>query len=217
MSNTMFDAREVLIPGSVYDRLNGKPGGPKGFTPNFSTGMNIREPLVRPHDQLSYIASERTFANALNLPVPVSMFMPQIPTHFSNQQQQQQQAGLANAANRGSNVRKNRPSRQKPPRYSTTQQNLAQQNVAQSSQSQASQEISQPFSQGPLTQGQLSMSQPFQMSQPGLSGLSQPELSQDSFLGDDFKSQADGLLSQDSTYQGDRMFYASQLSQGPFH
>lgn len=40
---------------------------------------------------------------------------------------------------------------------------------------------------------------------------------QDSFLADDFKSQADGMLSQDSTYQGDRMFYASQLSQGPFN
>ena len=40
------------------------------------------------------------------------------------------------------------------------------------------QEGSQPFSQGPLTQGGMSMSQPFQMSQPGLSGLSQPELSQ---------------------------------------
>lgn len=43
------------------------------------------------------------------------------------------------------------------------------------------QEMGQSFSQGPLTQGQLSMSQPFQMSQPGLSGLSQPELSQVGF------------------------------------
>lgn len=40
------------------------------------------------------------------------------------------------------------------------------------------QDGTQPYSQGPLTQGGLSMSQPFQMSQPGLSGLSQPELSQ---------------------------------------
>lgn len=40
---------------------------------------------------------------------------------------------------------------------------------------------------------------------------------QDSFLADDFKSQMDGMLSQDSTYQGDRHFYASQLSQGPFN
>lgn len=42
--------------------------------------------------------------------------------------------------------------------------------------SQASQDgASQSFSQGPLTQGYISMSQPSQMSQPG---LSQPELSQ---------------------------------------
>ena len=41
---------------------------------------------------------------------------------------------------------------------------------------------------------------------------------QDSFMAaDDFKSQMDGMLSQDSTYQGDRHFYASQLSQGPFN
>ena len=39
--------------------------------------------------------------------------------------------------------------------------------------------------------------------------------SQDSYLGDEFKSQADGMLSQDSTYQGDRAYFASQLlSQG---
>lgn len=42
--------------------------------------------------------------------------------------------------------------------------------------SQVSQDgASQSFSQGPLTQGYISMSQPSQMSQPG---LSQPELSQ---------------------------------------
>lgn len=41
------------------------------------------------------------------------------------------------------------------------------------------------------------------MSQPG---LSQPELSQDSYLGDEFKSQIDVALSQDSTYQGERAY-----------
>ncbi|KAG5847947.1 hypothetical protein ANANG_G00131650 [Anguilla anguilla] len=56
---------------------------------------------------------------------------------------------------------------------------------------------------GPLTQGFISMSQPSQMSQPG---LSQPELSQDSYLGDEFKSQMDVALSQDSTYQGERAY-----------
>ena len=54
------------------------------------------------------------------------------------------------------------------------------------------------YSQGPLTQG---------LSQ---SGLSQGDLSQDSVLitSSDLHSQLDNLLSQDSTYQGDR--YASQ-------
>lgn len=63
----------------------------------------------------------------------------------------------------------------KPPRYSNHMQNQ----MVNSSSSQASQEGgTQPFSQGPLTQGGMSMSQGFQMSQPGLSGLSQTELSQ---------------------------------------
>jgi hypothetical protein len=69
---------------------------------------------------------------------------------------------------------------------------------------QNSQDISsQAFSQNLLTQGPLS--QGF-LSQPGLSqtttGLSQADFqsSQDSYL-EHFQSQADGLLSQDSTYQ----------------
>ncbi|MEQ2162721.1 hypothetical protein GOODEAATRI_022676 [Goodea atripinnis] len=70
--------------------------------------------------------------------------------------------------------------------------------------SQASQDQgSQQYSQGPLTQGCHNMSQPSQMTQPG---LSQPELSQDSYLGDEFKSQIDVALSQDSTYQGERAY-----------
>lgn len=49
----------------------------------------------------------------------------------------------------------------------------------------------------------------------GLSqGLSQAELSQDSYMVDQFQSQVDGLLSQDSSYQGDRAFFtpASQTT-----
>lgn len=68
----------------------------------------------------------------------------------------------------------------------------------------------QPFSQSlQLTQGmsQPGLSQPgFGLSQPGLGqgqGLSQPDLSQDPYMAD-YQSQMDGLLSQDSTYQGDR-------------
>ncbi|KAL4227542.1 ATP-dependent helicase NAM7 [Mactra antiquata] len=195
MSNTMFDAREVLIPGSIYDR-----------------SVGYREPVVRTHDQLGFIGPERAYTGpAINMPVPVNMFISPMPQFHPTQQPMQMPA---NARGRGGT--RGRGGRTKPPRYSqNTQQSQGSQLM--NSQSQASQDISQPFSQGPLTQGGLSMSQPFQMSQPGLSGLSQPELSQDSFLADDFKSQADGMLSQDSTYQGDRMFYASQLSQGPFN
>ena len=71
-----------------------------------------------------------------------------------------------------------------------------------------SQDASQPLSQGPMTQGGMSMSQPM-ASQP----LSQPDLSQDSYLGDDLnlKSQADAVLSQDSTYQGERGGYMNSL------
>lgn len=50
----------------------------------------------------------------------------------------------------------------------------------------------------------LSLSQP---------GLSQAELSQESYIVGDYQSQMDGLLSQDSTYQGERGYYAGP-SQG---
>ncbi|XP_022257809.1 regulator of nonsense transcripts 1-like, partial [Limulus polyphemus] len=75
--------------------------------------------------------------------------------------------------------------------------------------SQASQDMLTSFSQGPLMQGPLTMSQ---MSQPGFHGLSQPDLSQDSYLVEEFRSQTEGMLSQDSTYQGDRALFAA--SQG---
>ena len=58
------------------------------------------------------------------------------------------------------------------------------------------------------------MSQPgggFSLSQPG---LSQPELSQEPYAMGEFHSQADGLLSQDSTYQGDRSAFLPGASQG---
>lgn len=54
------------------------------------------------------------------------------------------------------------------------------------------------------------------MSQPGFSlsqsGLSQPELSQDSYMIGEFHSQTDGILSQDSSYQIDQTtsFYSTQ-------
>jgi len=79
-------------------------------------------------------------------------------------------------------------------------------------------QLSQPFSQDPNTQSysQPGLTQPGHLSQggmsgPGLSGLSQGlsqgELSQDSYMVEHYQSQTDGLLSQDSTYQGDRAFF----------
>merc|ERR1712107_201559 len=71
--------------------------------------------------------------------------------------------------------------------------------------SQLSQGDSQWYSQGPLTQGGG-------MSQSGLSqGMSQGDMSQDSvMMQPDIHSQLDNLLSQDSTYQGDRFASQSQ-------
>lgn len=198
MSNTMFDARELLVPGSVYDRA-----------------VPYREPVVHTHDQLNFIGPERAYTRqALSLPVPVNMFLQQVPQPFLNPHLQpaRQDGGMPKG---GNNWNQNR--RQRPPRYSKQQQQSQVNAAASQSSQQSQQDVSQGFSQGPLTQG-MSMSQAFHMSQgAGLSGLSQAELSQDSFLADDFKSQMDGMLSQDSTYQGDRHFYASQLSQGPFN
>lgn len=121
----------------------------------------------------------------LNLPVPVGMFMnmAHIPPRFYNQHQQAMQARQQQQNVRGQTRRP--PQRQKG-------KNL-------------SQDQTQPFSQSlQLTQGGMSqpgLSQPgFSLSQPG---LSQAELSQDLYMAE-YQSQMDGLLSQDSTYQGDR-------------
>ncbi len=48
--------------------------------------VGYREPLVRTHDQLSFIGPERAYTGAaLSLPVPVNMFLPQMPQHFQAQ------------------------------------------------------------------------------------------------------------------------------------
>lgn len=216
MSMTMFDAREVLIPGSAYDRNN------TFSAPRFSPDSFVR------HDQLGYIGPDRAYAAGMSLPVPVGMFMPPVPQSFHGLQNMHGGArvgataggigGINNnivGAGGGRGGTRGRSGKTKPPRYSTQMASNSQMSHTSAMISQSSQEGTQPYSQGPLTQAGLSMSQPFQMSQPGLSGLSQPQLSQDSYLGDEFKSQADGMLSQDSTYQGDRAYYQSQpLSQG---
>lgn len=201
MTTSMFDAREAMVPGSVYDRtnMNGQP-------PNFGTFNNRPaaqriehtmplDMFSRTHDPISYISQDRS--QAMNLPVPVGMFMnmAHVPPRFYNQHQQAMQA---RQQQQNPNSRRPKP-------------NSRQKNKA------LSQEQTQPFSQSlQLTQG---MSQSGGLSQPGFSlsqpGLSQAELSQDPYM-TEYQSQMDGLLSQDSTYQGDRSnFYQpnAQFSQ----
>lgn len=191
MTTSMFDAREALVPGSVYDRTNVAINGGQYNYPRGGVPLDM---FSRTHDPISYISPERAQAAMNNLPVPVGMFMnmAHIPPRFYNQHQQAMQA-------RQSQTHRAR----KPPSNRQKSKTL-------------SQEQTQPFSQSlQLTQG---MSQPglsqhgFSLSQPG---LSQAELSQDPYMAE-YQSQMDGLLSQDSTYQGDRSaFYppGAQFSQ----
>ncbi|XP_073243467.1 regulator of nonsense transcripts 1-like [Porites lutea] len=192
MSTTMFDAREALIHGSVYDRqIPHAPMDPAAFHDAYSYT----------HDRMGYIGAERAIppAAAARIPVPVGMFIPPVPPPHHNYFGQP----LAGRMPHG------RPVQQ--PRQRNQRNHHPHQPMAYAPHmpaSQASQDASQPLSQGPLTQGGMSMSQPM-ASQP----LSQPDLSQDSYLGDDFnlKSQADAVLSQDSTYQGERGGYMNSL------
>ena len=68
----MFDAREALIRGSVYDRqMPTAPMDPAAF----------HDTYFHTHDRLSYIGAERTIppAAAARIPVPVGMFIPPVP------------------------------------------------------------------------------------------------------------------------------------------
>ncbi|KAG1666725.1 Regulator of nonsense transcripts 1 [Nymphon striatum] len=213
MSTTMYDAREAMVPGSVYDRSGQVNGGPGAF---FSTSIG-----TVPHDQIGFISPEHTHSAATSMPVPIGMFMnmAHIPPRFYNQQQQQMatqqarnQKGKNNAGRYNNKGTSSRNQRNNNPRNNTsfngnivpvsnTSYNLSQPGFN----TQANPELNSSYSQGTLTQTgvPLSMSQ---MSQPGgFTGLSQPELSQDSYLIDDLRNQAEALLlSQDSTYQGEQ-------------
>ncbi|XP_033232122.1 regulator of nonsense transcripts 1 [Belonocnema kinseyi] len=211
MSTSMYDAREALIPGSVYDRSGGA-GQMNGTqnnnhsNPYYHHHHQRNVPLdifSRTHDTISYISPERAQAAMNNVPVPVGMFMnmAHVPPRFYNQHQQALQAKQNQRNRRGvtgaGTLKSSNKSGPRMGKLSQTEQNT------------------QPYSQPglPLTQGTTQgMSQPgFSLSQPG---LSQAELSQDSFAVGEFQSQMDGLLSQDSTYQGDRSgFYQSGQSQ----
>uniref|UniRef100_A0AAZ3NRS5 Upf1 domain-containing protein n=1 Tax=Oncorhynchus tshawytscha TaxID=74940 RepID=A0AAZ3NRS5_ONCTS len=184
MSTAMYDAREALIPGSVYDR---------------SSTARTSNMYFQTHDQIGMIGPGPMAS--LNIPIPFNLVMPPMPPPGYLGQVNGPQAGrgggMKSKAGGGA-----RGGRQRSRGMASHGGGNGQH--GHMSGSQASQDLgSQPFSQGPLTQGYITMSQPSQMSQPG---LSQPELSQDSYLGDEFKSQIDVALSQDSTYQGERAY-----------
>nr|CAD7443654.1 unnamed protein product [Timema bartmani] len=221
MSTSIYDAREALVPGSVYDRtghMNGGGGNLGHFYPRPNGGVGV-DMYARTHDPISYISPERAQASMSNIPVPVGMFMnmAHVPPRFYNQHQQALQVkkvdlflvGFMVTVDRYNNIlclfiaRQNQRNRA-PPRTKTKAGRMS--GKGQLSQGQ---DATQPYSQGgPLTQG-MSQSQnwhhsiskcresevgsevfippSFQsMSQPGFSlsqpGLSQPELSQDSYM-----------------------------------
>uniref|UniRef100_A0A8B9HPA5 ATP-dependent helicase RENT1 n=1 Tax=Astyanax mexicanus TaxID=7994 RepID=A0A8B9HPA5_ASTMX len=180
MSTAMYDAREAMIPGSVYDRSN--TGRPSNM-------------YFQTHDQIGMIGAGPNPMASMNIPIPFNLVMPPMPPPSYLGQVNGPAAGRG-APKGKTGGRGGRQRNRGVGNHGSGQANMAN--------SQASQDlVSQPFSQGPLTQGYITMSQPSQMSQPG---LSQPELSQDSYLGDEFKSQMDVALSQDSTYQGERAY-----------
>jgi len=225
MSTAMFDAREVLVPGGAYDR---RGGGGAGAVPGMVNQDGYAGGPPRRMGSLYGAADPRLFstATAANFPVPVDYIMNfAMPAAYGGMMMPG--AGGATGAAAGTRGGYGPPPRRgggppvsggrtKSARYG------AQMSVGDHGPLSASQDGV--YSQGPLTQAAM-MSQPYGagFSQHGLGDLSQ---SDSMYLGgvggataDELKSQADMMLSQDSTYQGDRAagFFQSQpLSQPGF-
>lgn len=207
MSTTVFDAREAMVPGSVYDRSAGQLNGGRAWAPLKESFPEAA--FGRHHDPLAYIgpAERAAAANPAGLPVPVGLFMnmAHVPPRFYNQHQQALQARRVGGG--GPPASKGPP----PPRRSSAgrqQQPPGGRRVQPPGGSQFNSQASQGV-----------------LSQPGVVGpLSQPtgvvgalsQLSQDScFLGEELRSQAEGMLSQDSSYQGDRHCFGMVGAGGP--
>lgn len=97
MSTAMYDAREALIPGSVYDRSS---NGEKAKTPYcfcdvrqftlggkkersncfflFTTGRTSNM-YFQTHDQIGMIGTDPSPLTSMNLPIPFNLVMPPIP------------------------------------------------------------------------------------------------------------------------------------------
>lgn len=78
MSSSMFNAREVLIPGSAYDRSGAQPQSSLNGGTFFG-----RDPFMQAtHDQMGFIPQDRNAYNAtMHLPVPIGMFIPPVPAY----------------------------------------------------------------------------------------------------------------------------------------
>ena len=101
MISAMYNAKEAMIPGSIYDRSGQMANGHSnvGNTHNNTNSSNYnhglhqqhqafqREAFLRSsHDQIGYISAERAHTAGMNLPVPVGMFItPQLPMPFFGQ------------------------------------------------------------------------------------------------------------------------------------
>ncbi|XP_065567200.1 regulator of nonsense transcripts 1-like [Artemia franciscana] len=211
MSTTTYDAREALVPGSMYSRANRANGHVMGPPPPYPPRQPPAHysrvgPPMPTHDPLGYIGPEQ--GTSMSVPVPIGVFlnMAHVPPRFYNQHQQAlARTSIPPPTTRGGKTTRGRSNRggQKG------------QVMTQATQSQLSQQNTQSFSQSgvALTQG---MSQG--MSQ-GYGPLSQQQvgnefLSQDAYgLTGEFQSQMEGLLSQDSTYQGGRAAFMNNASQ----
>lgn len=194
MSTSVYDAREALIPGSVYDRTSGTnvSSTPQYYPPRPGLEMFNRNPH---HDPMGYITPERATAPPMpNIPVPMGMLMNMTqlqPPRFYNQNVNPR----GGVAHQGLNQRPNglpaANNRLRNKSNLTSSAHRGGNKFSQGlSQSNNSQEITQPYSQ--------------HMSQGGFS-LSQAELSQDSLM----MSQFDGMLSQESAYLDHRPPYST--------
>jgi len=216
MNTAMYDAREVLggqpMGGGPRNRPDGRIEGPLIRREDVVSQRPDRGGNLR-HDPLTYIGPDRQGSVApSNLPIPVGIFMnmAHVPPRFYNQHQQMLAASQQTTGG---------PTKGGPPPTTGGRKVNKTGGRSQMSQGTGSQDTSQGayLSQGPYTQGGGGMSQGggggLSLSQ----GMSQDVggLSQDSIMGGgDLHSQLDGLLSQDSTYQGDRLNGpSSQFSQ----
>ena len=141
MSMTTFDAREVMIPGSIYDRSSGMNG---------SAGQTF----FRPHDPLSYLTGDRGGQGFPSLPVPIGMFMTApVPGNYYQTRQQQPLPPNTRNNRRGGRKQQNSQSSQETGGHSLSDAPLTQTGL---SMSQVSQNPYPGFSQPLLSQSDMS-------------------------------------------------------------